>query len=123
MKSLPIDLSRRQWITLASIAGFFLVLFTPLFDIVFGFLLAGYIPGTRAAVPWPLMLLGYMAAGFFIIRSARKKGLYPGSPHIKRAQGKLAAQDVSYAVTHASYSKPATKKRRSPATGTRRKKA
>lgn len=102
----------RQRRVLGLIVGLAVILLTPLLGSIFGFLLAGYIPGTSWAVPWPLMLAGYLAAGYLIIRKARRKGLYPGSPYIRKARARLALEDVTIMTAPKRRAIPKTRKPR-----------
>ena len=67
---------------------------TPLFNIVFGFLLAGSVAGTDWVVPWSITLLIYLGCAGYVIYTAYQKGLYPGSPHIQRVKYELLREEL-----------------------------
>lgn len=85
---------RREHIIPAASVGLFLLLGTSLPDMFFEFYIAGFIPGTTWAIPWLILLLIYLEAGFFTIRYAHTRGLYPASPRIKKAQARMVAREL-----------------------------
>lgn len=75
-------------------AALLLVLNTPLFNIILGFLLAGSVAGTDIVIPWPVSFIAYLGSGIAAVRLADKKGLYPGSPRIQRCRHALAMKEL-----------------------------
>ncbi len=63
-----------------------------LFDALFWFLFAGVIPGTNLVVPAGVMALIYLAALITLTSHAWRRGLYPGSARLLRAQDNAAAR-------------------------------
>lgn len=63
-----------------------------LFDTFFWFLFAGIIPGTNFALPAGMMALIYLVSLIALGGHFWRRGLYPGSPRLRRAQDEAAAR-------------------------------